>query len=149
MYLRAIGRHFTQMNAYFLAMNSKRCSTPFAVHYKKIRIHLREMRLDVSVQNFMPVVVFQTPPYVFEFPDARCRPGFLLAGSPLYIHCNANYSVCITESRPTEIRVDISRPEIQRRMGEFGKQQLLVALHRNIDSVTAAKGAQWYRFTFE
>ena len=25
MYLRAIGRHFTQMNAYFLVMNSKRC----------------------------------------------------------------------------------------------------------------------------
>ena len=38
----------------------------------------------------MPVDVFQTPPYVFEFPDARCRPGFLWAGSPLYIHCNAN-----------------------------------------------------------
>ena len=26
MYLRAIGRHFTQMNAYFLVMKSKRCS---------------------------------------------------------------------------------------------------------------------------
>ena len=27
MYLRAVGRLFTQMNAYFLVMNSKRCST--------------------------------------------------------------------------------------------------------------------------
>ena len=27
MYLRAIGRHFTQMNAYFLVMNSKMCIT--------------------------------------------------------------------------------------------------------------------------
>ena len=26
MYLRAIGRHFTQMDAYFLIMNSKRCT---------------------------------------------------------------------------------------------------------------------------
>ena len=25
MHLRSIGRHFTQMNAYFLVMNSKRC----------------------------------------------------------------------------------------------------------------------------
>ena len=55
------------------------------------------------------------------------------------------------------IRADISRPEIQRRMdnkdearargmqlGEFRTQQLLEALHRNIDTVTAAKRAQWY-----
>ena len=27
MYLRAVGRRFTQMNAYFLVMNSKRCIT--------------------------------------------------------------------------------------------------------------------------
>ena len=27
MYLRAVGRCFTQMNAYFLVMNSKRCRT--------------------------------------------------------------------------------------------------------------------------
>ena len=26
MYLRAVGRRFTQMNAYFLVMNSKRCN---------------------------------------------------------------------------------------------------------------------------
>ena len=26
MYLRAVGRRFTQMNAYFLVMNSKRCT---------------------------------------------------------------------------------------------------------------------------
>ena len=26
MYLRAVGRRFTQVNAYFLVMNSKRCS---------------------------------------------------------------------------------------------------------------------------
>ena len=57
------------------------------------------------------------------------------------------------------IKADISRPEIQRRMdnrdearaggiplGEFRIQQLLEALHRNIDTVTAAKSAQWYRF---
>ena len=55
------------------------------------------------------------------------------------------------------IKADISRPEIQRRMdnrdearargmplGEFRTQQLLEALHRNIDTVTAAKRAQWY-----
>ena len=57
------------------------------------------------------------------------------------------------------IKADISRPEIQRRMdnrdearargiplGEFRTQQLLEALHRNIDTVTATKSAQWYRF---
>ena len=56
------------------------------------------------------------------------------------------------------IKADISRPEIQRRMdnrdearargiplGKFRTQQLLEALHRNIDTVTAAKSAQWYR----
>ena len=57
------------------------------------------------------------------------------------------------------IKADISRPKIQRRMdsrdearargiplGKFRTQQLLEALHRNIDTVTAAKSAQWYRF---
>lgn len=29
---------------------------------------------------------------------------------------------------------------------EFRTQQLLEALHRNIDTVTAAKSAQWYHF---
>ena len=54
------------------------------------------------------------------------------------------------------IKADISRPEIERRMdnrdearvrgiplGEFRTKQLLEALHRNIDTVTAAKSAQW------
>ena len=54
---------------------------------------------------------------------------------------------------------DISRTEIQRRMddrdearvrgiplGEIRTQQLREALHRNIDTITAAKSAQWYRF---
>ena len=53
------------------------------------------------------------------------------------------------------IKVDISRPEIQRRMvdrdvarirgipiGKFQTQELLEALHRNIDTITAAKSAQ-------
>lgn len=31
-------------------------------------------------------------------------------------------------------------------LGEFRTQQLLEALHKNIDTVTAAKSAQWYRF---
>lgn len=57
------------------------------------------------------------------------------------------------------IKADISRPEIQRHMdnrdeasargiplGEFRTQQLLEALHRNIDTVTTAKSAQWYHF---
>ena len=57
------------------------------------------------------------------------------------------------------IKADISRPEIQRRMddrdearvrgiplGEFRTQQLHEALHRNIDTIAAAKSAQWYRF---
>ena len=56
------------------------------------------------------------------------------------------------------IKADISRPEIQRLMDnrdeararrmplrDFRTQQLLEALHRNIDTVTAAKCAQWYR----
>ena len=56
-------------------------------------------------------------------------------------------------------QANISRLEIQRRMddrdearvrgtplGEFRTQQLHEALHRNIDTVTAAKSAQWYRF---
>ena len=33
-----------------------------------------------------------------------------------YFALHLHYSVCMTESRPTEIRVDVSRPEIQRRM---------------------------------
>ena len=57
------------------------------------------------------------------------------------------------------IKADFSRQEIQRRMddrdearvrgiplGEFRTQQLHEALHRNIDTITAAKSAQWYRF---
>ena len=32
MHLRAIGRQFTQMNAYFLVMNSKRCKHPYMRH---------------------------------------------------------------------------------------------------------------------
>ena len=57
------------------------------------------------------------------------------------------------------IKADNSRPEIQRRMddrdearvrenplGEFRTQQLHEALHRNIDTITTAKSAQWYRF---
>ena len=57
------------------------------------------------------------------------------------------------------IKADISRPEIQRLMddrdearvrgiqlGEFQRKQLHEALHRNIDTVTAVKSAQWYRF---
>ena len=56
------------------------------------------------------------------------------------------------------IKADISHPEIQRLMdnrdeararriplGDFRTQQLLEALHRNIDTVTAAKCDQWYR----
>ena len=59
----------------------------------------------------------------------------------------------------TAIKADISRSEIQRKMdnrdearargiplGEFRTQQLLEALHRNIDTVTAAKSVQWCRF---
>lgn len=57
-----------------------------------------------------------------------------------------------------EIKADIPRPEIQRRMddkdearirgiplGEFRTRQLHEALHINIDAITAAKSAQWYR----
>ena len=57
------------------------------------------------------------------------------------------------------IKANISCPEIQRRMddrdearvrgiplGEYQTQQLHEALHRNIDTITAAKSAQWYRF---
>ena len=53
------------------------------------------------------------------------------------------------------IKADISRPEIQRRMvdrddarirgiplGKFQTQELHEALHRNIDTITAAKSAQ-------
>ena len=57
------------------------------------------------------------------------------------------------------IKAGILRPEIQRRMndrvearvrgiplGEFWTQQLHEALHRNIDTITAAKNGQRYRF---
>ena len=57
------------------------------------------------------------------------------------------------------MKADISRPEIQRCMdnrnetkalkipiGEFRTQQLLEALRRNIDTVTAAKCANGYHF---
>ena len=56
-------------------------------------------------------------------------------------------------------KADILRPEIQRLMddrdearvrgtplGEFRTQQLHEALHRNIDTITASKSGQWYRF---
>ena len=57
------------------------------------------------------------------------------------------------------IKADISRPEIQRLMGdrdaarhrrlplgEFRTHLLLDALQRNIGTITAAKCGQWYRF---
>ena len=55
------------------------------------------------------------------------------------------------------IKADISRLEIQRRMddkdeaqgiplGQFRTQQLREALHRNTDTITAAKSVQWYCF---
>ena len=57
------------------------------------------------------------------------------------------------------VKADISRPEIQRLMddrdearvrgiplGEFQRKQLHEALHRNIDTITAVKSPQWYRF---
>ena len=57
------------------------------------------------------------------------------------------------------IKADISRPEIQRPVDnrdeararrmpleDFRTQQLLEALNTNIDPVTAAKCAQWFRF---
>ena len=56
-------------------------------------------------------------------------------------------------------KADISGPEIQRLLddrdearvrgiplGEFRTNQLHEALHRNIDTITAVKSAQWYRF---
>ena len=57
------------------------------------------------------------------------------------------------------IKANSSRPEIQRLMderdeagvrgiplGEFRTQKLHESLHRNIDTIGAAKSAQWYRF---
>ena len=59
----------------------------------------------------------------------------------------------------TGIKTDISRPEVQARMGnrdeaiargiplgEFRTQELLEALQRSIGTITPAKCAQWYRF---
>ena len=56
-------------------------------------------------------------------------------------------------------KADISGPEIQRLLddrdevrvrgiplGEFRTNSLHEALHRNIDTITAVKSAQWYRF---
>ena len=40
MYLRTIGRLFTQMIAYFLVMNGKRCNTTFGYYYLNIIIFL-------------------------------------------------------------------------------------------------------------
>ena len=47
------------------------------------------------------------------------------------------------------IKAQISRPEIQRLVDdrdEFQRKQLHEALRRNIDTITAVKSAQWYRF---
>ena len=52
------------------------------------------------------------------------------------------------------IKADISRPEIQRRMDERVEARVQgiplgefrETLRRNIDTVTSAKSAQWYRF---
>ena len=55
MYLRSIGRHFTQMNAYFLAMNSKRCnwySSEVTVLTEKV-----EEKLDLIRSEFSDIAI--------------------------------------------------------------------------------------------
>ena len=64
MYLRTIGRRFTQMIAYFLVMNSKRCNTNSFVHlhfkdyplwnhiyYTELRLPMRHLLFSAHLQH--------------------------------------------------------------------------------------------------
>ena len=52
MYLRAVGRRFTQMNAYFLVMNSKRCSKQYHRKLLLSIFYLNWQNLGFSPQTF-------------------------------------------------------------------------------------------------
>ena len=83
MHLRAIGRQFTQMNAYFLVMNSKRCNTrspaasqPFirqvtehtTVKWPIEGLTLTSRRLCWCTENFL---LFCTPTWPSHHVDAN------------------------------------------------------------------------------
>ena len=59
------------------------------------------------------------------------------SGVKLTFHIRKFKDAWITDMRPETGGIPV---------GEFRTQQLLEALHRNIDTVTVAKSAQWYRF---
>ena len=53
MYVRVIGRRFTQMNAYFLVMNSKRCIYTSYILYLNLyyKNNGTRIKLDSSKEN--------------------------------------------------------------------------------------------------
>ena len=64
MYLRAVGRRFTQMNTYFLVVNSKRCTEQFNLHttdtHKRKRIIRRTKfyKKDLSIDIWTQYTIF-------------------------------------------------------------------------------------------
>ena len=106
---------------FVLFKNEKEC-TPFAVHYEKIRIHLRETATDSTeilsltrknehLRINQAFVACETPlvgfpglwphscyPYLVEFPDARCRPslvvGVFAVVAVLIVVCCSCCSMC-------------------------------------------------------
>ena len=101
--------------------------------------------------------------FVYDEAPAHRNPTALALNTELKMLPPYNPFVNIVEQAisclKAAIKADISRPEIQRFMDdrdearvrgiplrEFRTLQLHEALHRNIDTITAAKSAQWYRF---
>ena len=79
---RAIGRRFTQINAYFLLMSSNKCKSVFCVapDYKKtpdLKKRLRQVYVQTRVFFlFPPFIYFRSHLYCntrFEDEDAICR----------------------------------------------------------------------------
>ena len=71
MYLRAVGRRFTQMNAYFLVMNSKRCIEDVIVHEHLgltfDRAHISKMHQKASKKlNLLKPLKYNLSRYTLE-----------------------------------------------------------------------------------
>ena len=62
MYLRTIGRHFTQMIAYFLVMNSKRCKTVYKSIFMKIQLKRQKEETSTVIKRMAYVALFLVSP---------------------------------------------------------------------------------------
>ena len=51
MYVRTIGRRFTQMNAYFLVMNSKRCTRDFTIRRRDLNENVKINKQTIGLEG--------------------------------------------------------------------------------------------------